>query len=193
MEAPVEGLWFASNCSVARSFLRKHTCLGLAVLFLDWRCAARLFLYLIVKFFALCYFTRIIPLFALCPVFCWMLVYFTWQLVSYDCYFEIKEGVIELGKIKVKKTGRRKLPRKTLRISECELGGIFSESSVAIPKEATVYDFSESKKSLHRIFLLYRGQGKTEVVIFEGTAKSARIISSLCKGAASLKGQTLHG
>ena len=153
-------------------------------------CAYILFVAL---FFALCYFTRIVPLFALCPVFCWMLVYFTWQLVSYDCYFEIKEGVIELGKIKIKKTGRRKFPRKSFRISECEIGGVCSETLPDITRDAVIYDFSESKKSPHRVFLLKRENRKAELVIFEGTAKSARIISSLCKGAESLKGQTLHG
>ena len=147
----------------------------------------------VVFFFTACYFTRIIPLFALCPVFTWMLVYFTWQLVSYDCYFEIKEGVIEVGKIKVKKSGRRKFPRHSFRISECEVGGVMGGGAVSVPSDAVVCDFSESQKSQNRIFLVYTKDGRKLAVIIEGTAKSARIISSLCKGAQSLKGQTLHG
>ena len=144
-------------------------------------------------FFLICYLTRIIPLFALCPVFTWILVFFTWRLVSYDCYFEIKEGYIELGKVKVTKTGRRKSPKLNIHIKECEIGGLVSEGGAELVSVSKTYDYSETVKSPHRIYLIWMNKGVRSAVIFEGTAKSARLISSLCDGAKSLKGQTLHG
>ena len=51
-------------------------------------------------FFGLCYYTRIIPLFAVCPIFLWMLVFFTWRSVSYDYYFEFRSGILTVGKLK---------------------------------------------------------------------------------------------
>ena len=38
-------------------------------------------------YFLICYITRLIPLFALCPLITWIMVYFTWHYVSYDVYY----------------------------------------------------------------------------------------------------------
>ena len=58
--------------------------------------------------FAFCCITRIIPLFAIGPLLTFILYLCTWRFVSYDCYFEFKMGVIELGHVRLKKSERRK-------------------------------------------------------------------------------------
>ena len=41
-------------------------------------------------YFLICYATRMIPVFAIAPIFTWILVFFTWSYVKYDYYFEFK-------------------------------------------------------------------------------------------------------
>lgn len=161
----------------------------------------------VVAFFLICSITKVIQLFAVCPIFTWILVFFTWRLVSYDCYFELCEGMLSVGKIKVNKNGRRKKPKLKLHVKEAEYGGVYAfsdesaESGVVINPEVKnelesvkkIYDFSETQSSPHRIILIWQNAGVRSAVIFEGTAKMAKLTASLCDKAKSLKGNTLHG
>ena len=56
-----------------------------------------------------------------------------------------------------------------------------------------VYDFSESQSSDKRIIIYFNDSGKSAAVIFEGTARIAKLIASFCQNGASLKGEVLHG
>ena len=148
----------------------------------------------LVAFFLVCYLTRIIPVFALAPLTLWIIVFFTWKLVSYDCYFEFKSGMLELGTVKVNKKGiRRQTPKVSIHIKEAISATVFNPASDDLKTCETVYDLSSSAKSDKRILIVFEKDGKRCAAIFEGTAKVANLIASFCQNGKSLKGQTLHG
>ena len=65
--------------------------------------------------------------------------------------------------------------------------------SLSLAAAKKVYDFSETMYSDKRIFILFRNEGVPTAVIFEGTAKIAKMVASFCNGAEALKGEVLHG
>ena len=146
----------------------------------------------VVVFFLVCYLTRFIPVFALAPFTLWIIVFFTWKYVTYDCYFEFKAGMLELGHVKSTKSGRKKTPKLTIHIKEASFAAPLSENEAYI--EGTKhYDFSESEKSDKRILILFEKDGIASSVVFEGTQRVANLIASFCPKAKNLKGQIFHG
>lgn len=147
-------------------------------------------------FFLLCYLTRIIPLFALCPVFAWILIFFTWPLVKYDCYFQLSEGYLELGRIRVRKGGRKKTPKARIHVKEAEFASVLRDDNdcqAKLEEVKDLLDLSETQASENRVLIVWCENGKRRAALFEGTAKLAKLISSLCEGGKSLKGEKLHG
>lgn len=150
---------------------------------------------------------------AVLPIFTWILVYFTWGLISYDYYYEFKHGDMEFGGVKTTKNGRRRRPMLKLSIKEATLAKVYGEDdvkhlaarnlgtesaqdkviAVQLPAVEKLYDFSESQASDKRIIVYFNDGGKSAAVIFEGTARIAKLIASFCPNGASLKGETLHG
>ena len=150
-------------------------------------------LYLAV-FFIVCYLTKLIPLFAIAPMTLWIIVFFTWKLVSYDCYFEFKSGYLELGRVKVNKKGvRHKTPKVTVHIKEALSASQYDPAADELKTLERVYDFSASQHSDKRILVVFEEDGKRAGAIFEGTAKVASLIASFCPNGKSLKGKILHG
>ncbi len=47
-------------------------------------------------FFTACYLTRIIPIFALCPLLLWILIFFTWRYVSIEYKYTVESGMLKL-------------------------------------------------------------------------------------------------
>lgn len=150
---------------------------------------------------------------AVLPIFTWMLVYFTWGFISYDYYYEFKHGEMEFGAVRQSKNGRRRRPMLKLSVKAATLAKVYSEDDAkhlatkssaaangndkavetALPAVEKLYDFSESKSSDKRIILYFNDGGKSAAVIFEGTARIAKLIASFCQNGASLKGAQLHG
>ena len=128
---------------------------------------------------------------ALLPIFTWMLVYFTWGLINYDFYYEFKHGVMEFGRVRSTKNGRRRIPKLTVFVKDASLAKQYAQGEEA--EVEVVYDYSESQSSENRIIMYFEKDGKKCAVIFEGTARVAKLIASFCSGGASLKGLTLHG
>lgn len=148
----------------------------------------------IVVFFLVCYLSRVIPAFALAPLTLWIIVFFTWKLVSYDCYFEFKSGMLELGTVKVNKKGaRRQNPQVTIHVKEAISASLYDPASEDLKTVEKVYNLSASEKSDKRILIIFEENGKRCAAIFEGTAKLANLIASFCENGKSLKGETLHG
>ncbi len=146
----------------------------------------------VILFFLACYLSKLIPVFALSPIFTWMLVFFTWRYVSYDMYFEFAAGVLMLGTVRVRKSGRTKKPR--LFISVKDALEIAPYDPASAPKDVEkAYDFSESPTSDKRIFILFEKDGVRSLAIFEGTARIARLLSSFSKNAHDLKNNEFHG
>lgn len=147
----------------------------------------------VAAYFLVCYISRMIPLFAISPLITWILVFFTWNLVSYDYYFEFKTGMLELGKITGGKKGRKKQPKLTIHIKEASFAGPYSEYKTKLTGNEVLYDFSSSKSSEDRILLMFEKDGKSSAAVFEGTARIASLIASFCPNAVDLKGKQFHG
>ena len=144
-------------------------------------------------FFGVVLMTKLIPVFALCPIFLWMLIFFTWRYVSYDYYFEFKEGHLQFGKIMGTKRGRKKYPLVRVHIKEAELIAPYVECEERLSEAKKIYDYSQSGSSDKRILILFREGSDLSAVIFEGTAKIAKLCASFCENSQNMKGQTFHG
>lgn len=148
----------------------------------------------VVAYFLVCYISRLIPAFAISPLITWILIFFTWSLVSYDYYFEFKTGMLELGKITGGKKGRKKQPTLTIHVKDADFIAPFDGEHTEKLKEAeTIYDFSASQNSDKRIIILFKKDGKRCAAIFEGTARIANLLASFCPNATDIKGKAFHG
>lgn len=130
---------------------------------------------------------------AVLPIFTWMLVYFTWGYISYDYYYEFNHGQMEFGAVRVTKNGRRRRPKLKLVVKEASLAKVYNPGEDSLDGIEKVYDFSESQTSDKRIILFFNDGGKSAAVIFEGTARVAKLIASFCQNGTALKGEILHG
>lgn len=144
-------------------------------------------------FFGLVLITKLIPIFALCPILLWMLIFFTWRYVSYDYYFEFREGNLQFGKIMGSKNGRKRVPTVKIHIKEADFIAPFEEGRERLSEAKVVYDYSESQLSDKRIIILFNQSGESCAVIFEGTAKIAKLLASFCENSHNMKGQIFHG
>ena len=143
-------------------------------------------------FFLICYASGFIPVFAVAPVTLWIIIFFTWRLVAYDVYFEFKSGMLELGHVKVTKSGRVQSPKLSIHVKEATFAAPLSGNE-AFLEGNKLYDFSESPTSENRILIIFENDGKSCAAVFEGTAKIANLLSSFCPKAKDLKGKIFHG
>ena len=144
-------------------------------------------------FFGVVLMTKLIPIFAICPILLWILIFFTWRYVSYDYYFEFREGNLELGKIIGTKNGRKRYPSVRIHIKEADFIAPLAECAERVSEAKKIYDLSESSSSDKRILVLFKDKGVDTAAIFEGTAKIARLCASFCPNAVNMKGQVFHG
>lgn len=133
------------------------------------------------------------PIIAVLPIFVWMLVFFTWGLVSYDFYYEFRHGEMELGTVRATKNGRRRKKKLTLNVKNARSAAVYDKSNPELSQVKKIYDFSESQESDKRIVIFTDVDGVYSAIIFEGTARIAKLLASYCDGARSLKGEILHG
>ena len=148
----------------------------------------------VAAYFLICYITRVIPAFAIAPIFTWILIFFTWNLVKFDYYFEFKTGMLELGKITGGKKGRKNQPILTVHVKDAVFIAPFEGAHAERLSEAKkIYDLSASQTSDKRIIILFEEKGETSAVIFEGTARIANLLTSFCPNTVDLKGKQLHG
>lgn len=145
----------------------------------------------LVAFFLFCYLTKLIPLFAVAPVFLWIVIFFTWRLVSYDLYFEFQSGMLTLGTFRTRKGERIKKVKLTLAVQSATEIAPYTKD--VIFDGETVYDFSAAPSSDKRIFIRFAQNGKPCVAIFEGTARIGKLLTSFCPNAHDLKGKDFHG
>ena len=68
-------------------------------------------------FFGFCVGTRIVPLFAICPIFTWILVFFTWPIVKFDIYYTFEHGTLYFSKVYRSLKGRTKKPLTEVKVS----------------------------------------------------------------------------
>ena len=139
-----------------------------------------------------CIVTKLIPLFAVAPTLTLILYLCTWRLVKYDVYYEFKSGMLEFGKIRVNKHGRHKTPKLSIHVKEALYIAPY-ESEQQYSGAVRLYDYSESPSSDKRIVLVWDNAGVRCAVLFEGTAKIAKLLASFCQNTENLKGKEFHG
>ncbi len=143
-------------------------------------------------FFGVCLATKLIPIFATAPIFTWMLVYFTWRYVSYDCYFVFQSGNLELGTSRNGKGGMKKYPKLKIHVKEATFVGIYTGNE-SLAENTKIYDFSESRLSEKRILIQFDKNGEKCSAIFEGTKKVSKLLDSFCSNSQGMKNVDLHG
>ncbi len=146
----------------------------------------------VIAYFLACYLSKLIPAFAVAPIFLWILIFFTWRLVSYDMYFEFQSGTLTLGKVRVRKSGRKRTPLLSITVKNAKEIAPF-DASVSLDATEKLYDFSASPTSDKRIFIRFEKDGAPAVAIFEGTARLGKLLSSYSENAHDLKGKEFHG
>ena len=145
-----------------------------------------------IVFFLACYLSKLIPVFALSPLFLWMLIFFTWRLVSYDMYFEFSSGVLTLGRVRIRKSGAKRTPQLSISAKSAKEIAPF-DASVSIGADEKLYDFSASPSSDKRIFIRFEKDGAPSIAIFEGTARIGKLLAAYSEIAHDLKGKDFHG
>ena len=145
----------------------------------------------VIVYFLACYLTKLIPAFAVAPIFLWMLIFFTWRLVKYDMYAEFQSGTLTLGKVRIRKSGAKRTPILIIAVKSAEEIAPY-DSTVSL-EGATLYDFSESPSSDKRIFIRFVKDGAPAVAIFEGTARLGKLLTAYSEKAHDLKGKDFHG
>ena len=141
-----------------------------------------LYIIFVVGFFLFCYISRIIPLFALCPFATWVLVFFTWRLVSFDVYYTFEHAKLEVGKMRDVKNARIKLPSLVIECKNVTYVARYSDA-VASGKLGGVKlkDFSQRLGSYNSIVILYNDGGETCAVVIEATDRLIKLLKSFVK------------
>lgn len=142
----------------------------------------------VIGFFILCSQTAI-QLFAVCPIFTWMLVFFTWRYVSFDIYYTFNHGDMDFGKLKVKKNRQVRRSVVKLNVKSALLASPYAEavSTDEYRLAKKIYDFSSKSTSKTRIAIVYTTAKGNCAVVFESTPKAASLIASFCPNAKNLK------
>ena len=138
-------------------------------------------------------FATAIQLFAVCPIFLWILIFFTWRYVSYDYFFEFKSGMLELGILRSKTKGRKRIVNDVISVKNAEYVGRYSLDDGNFSGITCVHDYSSSKSSNTRVGIVYDNKGEKTLVVFECTTKCASLLAAFNESAKPLKGQTFRG
>lgn len=137
-------------------------------------------------YFGVAYFTRLIPLFALCPVALWIMIYFTWPILSYDYYFEFRTGTLTLGVEKRKRKRTLRSPKLVVQVKNAEKIYPLPAGRVKLSGVSKCYDFSGTVKSEKRIAIVFDKDGKKCACIVECTAALAKMLRSYSQNCENL-------
>ena len=129
-------------------------------------------------YFVAAYVSRFIPLFALCPVALWMLIYFTWPIVSYDYYFTFAKGTLTIGKQRRKSKRPVQVPMLEIRVREADKICRIPAGRVKLSGVLKYYDFSGTANSTERIAILITKDGKKCAALVECIPALEKLLSS---------------
>ena len=139
--------------------------------------------------FLFCCLTKLLPLFALAPVFTWMLVFFTWRFVSYDIYYTFNHGEMEFGTYKTTKAGTRRRPVFTVDVRQASAVMTYeaAREEKVLDSCKKIYEYCSSLASDKLIVMTFTKDGKPTAVIFDGTKRAAALLTSFAPNAKDLK------
>lgn len=137
------------------------------------------FLYLVflLAFFLLCYVTTLIPLYAMAPAFLWILVHYTWRLVSYDIVYTFESGQMTF----YRQSGKKKRTLLTLRVQDAE-----SVCDGSTPKEERAsaegrfLDLSSSRRAERTLLLRTVCGGQPTAILFDATPRIRDLVGKFC-------------
>ena len=136
----------------------------------------------VITYFVICYVSGFIPVFALCPVFVWMLVYFTWRYVKFDVYYTFEHGNIEIGRMVPTKNGKKKLPRHTFNYNSIIFANDYKiVNNTDMIDNVKCYDYSNSIKSDKNIIIAFKTDNQEKAVIVEAIPAFQRLLKSYVK------------
>ncbi len=127
-----------------------------------------------VGFFTVCCVTKLIPIFAVSPFLLWIIIFFTWRYVSYDCYVEVEGGTLSLGTFINSKSGRKKTERFHLKVRETDIS-LYSDAK-SEKSLMRVCDLSSSALAENRLIAVFEENGKTVGVIFDSIPKILKLL-----------------
>ena len=136
----------------------------------------------IIIYFLVCYISRVIPLFAVAPLFLWIIIYFTWHRVNPECYAELGAGKLTVGYTKRQKNGRQREAVVVITIKEARY---IMPATEYDPGKKRVVDLSSSSTSPRRV-AIEPADGES-VVYFDSTYKMNALLAHYPAASKSLK------
>ena len=126
-------------------------------------------------FFGFCVGTRIVPLFAVCPIFLWILVFFTWPIVKFDIHYSFDPGTLVFSKVYRSLKGNTKKPLSEVKVSSATRIAPYDGEELS----ARVIDYSSSASSTARVVVEYRNEKDEAIaVVFDTTERIAKLLCS---------------
>lgn len=133
-------------------------------------------------YFVFCFTTRIIPLFAVCPIFLWILVFFTWPLVKFDIRYTFEHGDLNFYK---EFRGLKGRTRKLLLAVKVQ-GAARIAPYTGEKLEGRIYDLSSSTSASSLVFLEGKSdEGEVFTVIFDSIERVNKLLCAFAKESSS--------
>jgi hypothetical protein len=117
---------------------------------------------------------RIPHLIAILPILLWILIFFTWRLVKYDCEYRIEKGEMIFSH---SQSAKRKTEKLRLRVKTAER--IIPAEQYAEEKGRYVYDFRGSKKCSCGYVILSSKNERKIAVFFEAIPQALKLLKRL--------------
>ena len=131
-------------------------------------------------FFLFCFITRIIPLFAVCPIFLWMLVFFTWPMVKFDIVYTFEHGNLTFYKEYRWLKGKKRKELLKMRIQEAERIAPYTGEKL----EGKICDYASSSSASSLVFVTGKNtDGQMVSVIFDSIERVNKLLCSFAKDA----------
>ena len=131
-------------------------------------------------YFVFCYITRIIPLFAVCPLFLWILWFFTWPLVKFDIRYTFEHGDLIFYKEYRGLKGRVRKQLFFVRVQDALRIAPYTGERL----EGQIYDFSSSTSASSLVFIEGKNSlGETFTVIFDSIDRVNKLLCAFAKEA----------
>ena len=127
-------------------------------------------------FFGVVYYIRIIPVFALAPIFLWILIYFTWRYVKIEYKYSVDAGYLSLMVIY---GGKTKKTKATFHIKDATAFLPLSEAEEALKdfKPKKTYNFLSSHKNPSDAYaFMINSKGKRTLALIEAPKPSVKAI-----------------
>ena len=134
----------------------------------------------VIGFFIFCATTRIVPLFAVCPMFLWILVFFTWPLVKFDIVYTFEHGNLTFYKEYRWLKGKKRKEMLALRVQDAFRIAPYTGEQL----EGKVYNFISSTSASSLVFIIGKDKdGHTFSVIFDSMERVNKLLCSFAKEA----------